>query len=258
MRSSLADISARREQLAIVLKREGYLSVGDLSNRFTVSEATIRRDLRALEQDKLITRTYGGALSEFDELFIPFSQRNVQNQEQKRKIAKAAIKFLKPRTTVFLDAGSTIYHIAEEIASMESKDLLFVTNNLPAAEKLAKESSSEIHLLGGHLLPHQLIVVGQGAGLSLSPWRFDTAFLSAEGMNTDGLWNSQDEISEFQRHVCGRSNHSVFCVDESKLNRTAPSYLMGWKQIDHLVTTASSSKLSAFQITVNNNVLLSV
>jgi DeoR/GlpR family transcriptional regulator of sugar metabolism len=258
MKSSLAEINSRREKLAVLLKREGYLSVGDLSSRFAVSEATVRRDLRVLEQDNLITRTYGGALSEFDALFIPFIQRNVQNQEQKRRIAKAASKHLQPGSTIFLDAGSTVFHIAEEFARYEADGIQFVTNNLPAAERLAKDSSAEIHLLGGHLLPHQLIVVGPGAGLSLSPWKFDIAFLSAEGMTSEGLWNSQDEISEFQRHVCGRSRKAVFCIDDSKLNRTAPSYLMSWSEVRNLITTATTSMLEAFRIPIGESVLESV
>jgi DeoR family glycerol-3-phosphate regulon repressor len=157
-----------------------------------------------------------------------------------------------------LDAGSTVFHIAEEFARYEADGIQFVTNNLPAAERLAKDSSAEIHLLGGHLLPHQLIVVGPGAGLSLSPWKFDIAFLSAEGMTSEGLWNSQDEISEFQRHVCGRSRKAVFCIDDSKLNRTAPSYLMSWSEVRNLITTATTSMLEAFRIPIGESVLESV
>lgn len=62
MKSSLAEISVRRDRLASLLKKEGYFSVVDLAGRFLVSEATIRRDLRALEEENLITRTYGSTL----------------------------------------------------------------------------------------------------------------------------------------------------------------------------------------------------
>jgi len=255
MRTSAAEIRSRREGLAGLLRREGYLSVGELSNRFSVSEATIRRDLRILEQEKRVMRTYGGALSEYDELFIPFSQRNVQNRVSKQRIARAAVRHLHAGSTVFLDAGSTVFHITEEFVRHDIAPIRFVTNNLPAAEKLAKESAAEIHLLGGQLLPHQLIVVGPGAGLSLSPWRFDIAYLSAEGMNSEGLWNSRDAISEFQRHVCGRTRQAIFCIDESKLNRTAPSYLMSWQEVRHLITSAARRTLESFNINLNGATL---
>jgi DeoR/GlpR family transcriptional regulator of sugar metabolism len=238
------EIAARREGLASLLQREGYLSVTDLAGRFSVSEATIRRDLSALEQEKRITRTYGGALSEYDALFVPFYQRNAQQKDLKRQIARVAAQFIEPGSTLFLDAGSTIFALAERIVEIDDGSLKIVTNSLPVAENLASRGTSEIHLLGGNLLPHQLVLVGQGASLTLASWRFDIAFLSAEGMTKDGLWNSQDGISDFQRHVCGRSQRSVFCIDETKLGRTAPSFLASWSAVDTLVTTATQMQLA--------------
>lgn len=238
MKSSLAEIAARRERLAEVLREEGYLSVNGLAGRFSVSEATIRRDLSALEKEKKITRTYGGALSEYDALFVPFYQRSLQNRDLKERLAQAAAVGIGNDLTIFLDAGSTVFALAESLSSRRIPGLKVVTNNLPAAEALASKGTCEVFLLGGQLLPHQLVVVGRGASLSLTEWRFDASYLSAEGMNGEGLWNSQDEISEFQRHVCGRSNQCVFCVDGSKLGKIAPSFLMGWPEVDVVITTA--------------------
>ncbi|UCF37747.1 MAG: DeoR/GlpR transcriptional regulator [Acidobacteriota bacterium] len=230
----------RRQQLTTLLQREGYQSVATLAQQLQVSEATIRRDLNVLEQENRITRTHGGALLEYDALFLSFYQRNAQNRRQKERIARVAASEISDGHRVFLDAGSTVFAIAEEIGRLKPAALEAVTNSLPVAEALASAEGVEVYLLGGRLLPHQLVVVGPGAGLSLSPWEFDVAFLSAEGMDSNGLWNSQDEISEFQRHVCGRSKRSIFCVDDSKLGRSAPSFLLPWDQIDRLITTAAA------------------
>jgi DeoR/GlpR family transcriptional regulator of sugar metabolism len=253
MKSSLAEISARREGLTALLQKEGYLSVADLSARFSVSVATIRRDLTALQKENRITRTYGGALSEYDALFVPFYQRNAQQRRSKRRIARRAVGFVKPGNKLFLDAGSTVFAIAERIVESEAESLTVVTNSLPVAEVLASRGPCEVHLLGGRLLPHQLVLVGPGASLALSSWRFDLAFLSAEGMNPDGLWNSQDDISNFQRHVCGRSDQSVFCLDSTKLGSSAPSFLMGWSDVDSLVTTASYDQLLSAGISIHKD-----
>jgi DeoR/GlpR family transcriptional regulator of sugar metabolism len=242
MKSSQTEISARRDRLASLLRLEGYLSVAELAGRFAVSEATVRRDLRVLEGENLITRTYGGALSEYDALFMPFYQRNEQNQDLKKRIAQVALRHVLPAQRLFLDAGSTVYGFAELLGEAEIDSLQIVTNSLPVAEALASRGSGEVHLLGGCLLPHQLVVVGPGASLSLSAWRFDLAFLSAEAMNADGLWNSQDDISDFQRHICGRSERAVFCLDETKLGRKAPSFLAPLGDIDRLITTASRER----------------
>lgn len=249
MRSSLAEIRLRRDRLAGVLRQEGYLSVAALAARLGISEATVRRDLTALQQDNRITRTYGGALSEFDALFMPFYERDRQHPEAKQQLAALALAEIGDEETLFLDAGSTVYAFARLLSEQGPRAVRVVTNSLPVAEILASREFEGVHLLGGRLLPHQLIVVGSGAGLSLSAWRFDAALLSAEGMTRDGLWNSRDEISEFQRHVCGRSRRALFCLDASKLGRTAPSFLLPWPSVDELVTDAPAAQLLAWGLT---------
>lgn len=244
VKSSMAEVNSRRERLAELLRKEGYLSVGALSQRFAVSEATVRRDLSALEKESRITRTYGGALTEFDDLFMPFHQRNAQNRAAKQRIAQKAASMVRPGQTVFMDAGSTVYAVAEKLLDSGCDSVRVVTNSLPVAEAVASRGTSVVHLLGGRLLPHQLVVVGSGSSVSLSSWRFDLAFLSAEGMNVEGLWNSQDDINDFQRHVCGRSALAVFCVDGSKLGRSAPSFLMPWQDVQQLITTAEAEAFS--------------
>lgn len=243
MKSSLSEISERRERLIATIRREGYLSVSQLAERFQVSESTIRRDLSALQAESRVTRTYGGALSEYDARFASLQQREREHRGEKKLIAHFAASEIREGETVFLDAGSTILAVAESLAGAVLGQVRVVTNSLPAAETLLSSSHGEVHILGGEVLPHQLVVVGPGAGLSLSAWRFDRAFLSAEGIDSQGLWNSQEAISEFQRHVCGRSERSYFCIDSSKLFRSAPSLVMGWEQVDRLVSDAPADEL---------------
>lgn len=251
MKSSLAAIQTRRDGLTSLLKMEGYLSVAELSRRFSVSEATIRRDLDILQGENRLTRTYGGALSEYDALFQPFYQRHAQRRKRKQRIARAAIELIEAGFSVFLDAGSTVYSIAELIPEKRPDNLTVVTNSLPVAEVLTSAQACETYLLGGRILPHQLVVVGPGASIGLNSWRFDLAFLSAEGMTAEGLWNSQDDISDFQRHVCGRTVRTCFCLDNSKLGRSAPSFLMPWATLDVLVTTATYQELLASGVSMD-------
>lgn len=256
MRSSSEEIRQRRIELATLLKKQGYLSVSELSERLSVSKATVRRDLGELARCNEITRTHGGALSEFDELFTPFYKRNEQNRELKIRIARRAVGEICPGDTLFLDAGSTVFAVAEEIAALNGARLTVVTNSLPIAETLAVRGATETHLLGGQLLSHQLVLVGHGTSLSLSAWRFDRAFLGAQTMTAEGLWNSRDEIVDFQRHVCGRSSQAYFCLDGSKLGSSAPSFLISWKDVDRLITTASLRELAGSGIPLEESKLI--
>ena len=52
----------RLDHLRGIVKTEKKVKVTELSQRFDVTEETIRRDLERLELEGLITRTHGGAV----------------------------------------------------------------------------------------------------------------------------------------------------------------------------------------------------
>ena len=79
-------IEARRESIAKLLSKVGYVPVVEICKQFNVSEATARRDLTELENQRRITRTHGGALSDFNRNFPPLDDRKVEDAEAKRKI----------------------------------------------------------------------------------------------------------------------------------------------------------------------------
>ena len=68
-------IEARREAIAKLLSKVGYVPVLEICKQFNVSEATARRDLTELENQRRITRTHGGALSDFNRNFPPLDDR---------------------------------------------------------------------------------------------------------------------------------------------------------------------------------------
>ena len=78
-------IEARREAIAKLLSKVGYVPVLEICKQFNVSEATARRDLTELENQRRITRTHGGALSDFNRNFPPLDDRKIEDAEAKRK-----------------------------------------------------------------------------------------------------------------------------------------------------------------------------
>ena len=54
-------VEIRREMLVRYLREQGRTSVNDLATHFNITGATIRSDLRQLEQSHQVTRRYGGA-----------------------------------------------------------------------------------------------------------------------------------------------------------------------------------------------------
>ena len=236
-------VLARRERLAQLLEQHRYLPVQELCRRLGVSEATARRDLAALVGEKKITRTYGGALHEFNDRFPSFRERQSDGSKAKAKIAKAALAFLEPNRVYFFDSGTTIFALAEAFRDHPVTPVTIVTSNLPVGEMLASIPGVQVFQLAGQLLHLQSTLLGETAQKSLEFWSFDLAFLSAEGMDAEGLWNSQAAIVEQQKVVLRRAARSVFCLDGSKLKRRAPYFLLPWGQVDVLLTDVPQEKL---------------
>ena len=253
MKVPLHVVQARRERLAQIIEHHRYLPVKELCRRLAVSEATLRRDLAALVQEKKITRTYGGALHEFNDRFPSFRQRRGQAARAKGKIAKAALAFIEPNRTYFFDSGTTIFAVAEAFRDQPVTPVTIVTSNLPVGEMLASIPGVQVFQLAGQLLHLQSTLLGETARKSLEFWTFDVAFLSTEGMDARGLWNSQAAIVEQQKVVLRRAGKNVFCIDGSKLNRQAPHFLLSWDEVDVLLTDVPKEKLLRTGIVLDEN-----
>ena len=243
MKVPLHIVEARRERLGRIIEQHRYLPVKELCSRLGISEATVRRDLAALVREKKITRTYGGALHEFNDRFPSFRERRQQASRGKMKTVRLALALFEPDRTYFFDSGTTIFALAEAFRDSPVTPVTIVTSNLPVGEMLAAIPGVQVFLLGGQLLHLQSTLLGETAQKSLEFWNFDLAFLSTEGMDAQGLWNSQAAIVEQQKVVLQRSKQSVFCVDGSKLNRQAPHFLLSWDKVDMLLTDLPNAKL---------------
>lgn len=236
MRVAKSVVNARREQLAILLRQYRYLPLAELCKRLNISEATARRDLAALARGRVVTRTYGGALVDFNQRFPSFRERQFRGQAAKRQIAWAALRLIKPRMTCYFDAGTTVYNIAEALHLQPIQHLTIVTNNLPIAEILSDAQSMEVHVLGGRYLARQSMLLGDRARHGLRLWKCDLAFLGAEGMTRAGLWDSQRDVVALRRTVIAMTPQCIFCLDSSKLGLEAAEFLMPWRQVKTLLT----------------------
>ena len=242
-------VDRRREELRSLIRRDGFLPVAEICRRLNVSEATVRRDLVAVEADGHITRTYGGALADYNSAFASIDERSGRARPAKARIAEKAVAQIPRDGTIFLDAGTTIQAVARALTHRRDlTHLIVATNSLAAASVLAGTTGVELHVLGGMFLNRQAALMGARAVRALDDWTFDAAFLSGEGMDETGISNSHDSIAEFQRAVLRQTTKIYFCLDASKLGRATPHRVAPWKQVSALVTDATPAKLAAQNI----------
>lgn len=245
MRVPLHVVEARREKLAALIEKHRYLPVGELCRILGVSEATARRDLNALASCNKLKRTHGGALVEFNERFPSFNERQNDASRGKLKIARAALRLIRPGGVYFFDSGTTVFALAEAFRARPVSPVTIVTSNLPVGELLSDIPDVRVFLLAGQILGRQSVLLGETSCKSLEFWDFRIAFLSAEAADRVGLWNSQEMIVTQQIAAMRRAEHVVFCLDARKIGTRTPILLKTWSATDFLLTDAGNSKLAA-------------
>ena len=75
----------RQQAIADLLSQRGRLSVTELSDRFTVTTETVRRDLSTLERAGIVRRVHGGAIpaASLSVLEMAVNERDQAQSDQK-------------------------------------------------------------------------------------------------------------------------------------------------------------------------------
>jgi len=120
----------RADRVAAILERlsaDRTLGVAELAKYFGVSRSTLRRDLQALQEQRLLTRTHGGARASDVAYELPIRYRDTHHRDQKRHIAAAAVSRIPQGAfAVGLTGGTTTSEVARLL--VERTDLTVVTN----------------------------------------------------------------------------------------------------------------------------------
>ena len=256
MRVPLHIVEARRERLRELIRHDGFLPLADICRHFEISEATARRDLAAIEADGHITRTYGGALADYNSSFASLGERTKRARSAKSRLARAAVRHVPISGTLFLDAGTTVLALARLLTRRKSHSITVITNSLAVASVLGGAPGIALHLLGGIFLNRQATLFGDHAVAALADCKIDAAFLGAEAMNAEGIWNSHEEVVNLQRAVLQVAARSYFCIDATKLNRATPHRVASWDEGHRLITDASAVQLRDAGIAIADSRLI--
>ena len=127
-------LKERRQLILDDLRRDGRVSVKLLSEKLRVSEVTIRQDLRALEDEGILERTYGGAVlraATTTSAELSFDIRRRKRTGEKTSIGRAAAALVKDGYGIALDSSSTAYAITPYLKRLDG--LTVVTNSLMVA-----------------------------------------------------------------------------------------------------------------------------
>ena len=227
----------RQASILALLEERGEVPVAELVAALGVSEATIRRDLAALEEARRLTRTFGGArLREPSSLVArTFQEKRERMRGVKERLARKAAALVEPGMAVALDSGTTIWRVAA--ALKDKAPLTALTSALAPVEELGLVDGVTLCLTGGVFRRENLDFIGPRAIAACRVFRADIAFLGADAFAPGVGQLTADESSA---SLCGAlaacAERVVVVADHTKFEGRAPFVGVRADEVDVLIT----------------------
>ena len=208
----------RRQQITEMVNKKGMVTFQELTSAFpNVSEMTLRKDLKFLDETQQLVRIYGGARS-IDTVVggdVPLKHRMTQNMDKKRQIAKKAAALVQPGAAVFLDSGSTCTELARVFPDVQC---LVFTGGLNCLNELIRLKNPEIHVLGGLMNKDSLSVRDPRIARDMGTVNLNCAFISVNGYSPDRGFTCRSEIRrEMEQAIIARAEKVVVLMDSQKV-----------------------------------------
>lgn len=224
----------RRQKIMECLKRDRKVYVAALSKLFKVTEETIRRDLEKLENEELLSRSYGGAVLRATSEDLPFPKRTVVNSAFKRCVAEKAERLLSDNDTLMIDASTTGLALIHRL--IDRKNITVITNSVKLVNDFATANFNIISS-GGNLRAHSYALVGANACRTLKSYYVDLAVISCKGIDIDrGVMESNEAESVIKQTMIAQAKTKVLLVDHTKFDVIAFTKTMDFHEIDYVVT----------------------
>ncbi len=219
MKNALPRAHTRQARIHELIAARGECSVEQLAADLGVSGMTVRRDLRALEQQGQVVRTHGGAaLGRRTTFEFDFLQRVRLNLPAKEAIGRAAVALLKDCSSLMLDGSTTTLAIARQLRGRTG--LVVITTSLPAASELQHEPGVEVLLPGGYVRPDSPDLTGSLTEMNLEQLHAEVAILGADGIDEQGfVYTDPPDTTYMLLKMAASADRVYVAADSSKFGK---------------------------------------
>ncbi|MBN2760194.1 MAG: DeoR/GlpR transcriptional regulator [Rhodobacteraceae bacterium] len=227
----------RLQDIQIIARRDGRVSVEGLAKHFDVTLQTIRRDLTELAEQGKLQRVHGGAILPSTVANIGYTDRRDLNEKGKAAIAEAVARDIPHGCSLFLNIGTTTEAVARTL--LGHRDIMVLTNNLNVANILVENRHCEIIVVGGLLRRTDGGLVGSITTQAIQQFKFDLAVISCSALDEDGDMLDFDiqEVGVSQA-ILKQARHSFLVADHYKFKRRAPARIGSLAQMHSFYTDA--------------------
>ena len=229
--------SSRQRAILELIRDEEVTRVSQIAARLGVSDETVRRNIKALVDGGLLTRSHGGVEIAAAAVEAPFRRRMRVQAAAKRAVAEAVAARISDGQTLMIDTGSTTAYVAQALAARQA--LKVVTNSLEIARHLLGRNDNRVYLAGGEVRPDLSAAVGAEAERFVRGFRADVAILSIGGVDRRAGFTDFDlDEARIARAMAERSDVRIVAADASKFGRRGHVAICEPSEIEILATDA--------------------
>lgn len=211
----------RHKKICELLRKDGSVSTAKLSEHFSVSIETIRRDLLTLEQQSKLHRVHGGAvIPEEMQQFMSLPERLKINEDSKLELCRIACRFINEGDVIGVDCGSTAVSFAAALKEKFSS-LTVITCCLDVFESLCRYKNFNVILCAGEFSKHENVFCGPLALDALSKLHMQKVFVFPAALSLRfGICDHRTETFALQERLLKSSENIFILADSSKFERT--------------------------------------
>ncbi|MDA8746956.1 DeoR/GlpR family DNA-binding transcription regulator [Litoreibacter sp.] len=252
MNTNRQTTNQREEEILRELhKAGGSCRVSYLADQLDVSNETIRRNVRTLEESKIVRKVHGGVhlVETIDE--APFESRISTQMDEKARLAAAVAENINDGDSVFLDIGSTTAYVAIELK--QRSNLFVVTNSAFVASTLTTRNGNRVFFAGGELRAHDGGAFGAEALDLVGRLNVQFAVFSAGAVNGElGFMLHDMEEANLARVAAANAQVRIVVADRDKFNKRAPVSIGSDAQFDVFYTDAQPPQAITEMLRVND------
>jgi DeoR/GlpR family transcriptional regulator of sugar metabolism len=166
---------------------------------------------------------------------LPYEVKQHRNTDEKSRIAQAAIQMVQNGDTILLDAGSTIFQLANLLHTKER--ITVVTHDLNIAHKLSTNPKINLICTGGIARANVYTLQGAQVVDFIRDLRVDKSFIGADAIDTNGIISNVNiEEVPIKQAMIRSANESILLCDSTKFGTTAFAKVCELSDLSAVVT----------------------
>lgn len=245
----------RRLEITNMVGMRGRVHVDELAEYFNVTGATIRADLRFLDEQGSIIRSHGFALVNRGVLsklaMSATSKSQNASSDFYEYIAHSFHSALEEKSTIFVDSSPLIRRSLKYLKDLKSSTV--ITRDLNLIQNIPHITDCKFFVTGGRVNTEQMKMSGSHMINSLKQYRFNNVLIHVESFNTKlGVFSKSEFDADMIRLLCELSEKITIVVESSAFSNNDSFWTCEPNKIDAVITDYNLDDETKKSLELNN------